>query len=231
MDLEGSDAGPTRASIDGSALRRCLSIDREAFAERYWDREALLSTGVGDFTDLLSVADVDELLSRRGLRTPFLRIAKHGTLIDPARFTGGGGVGAEIGDQVLDERLFQLYLEGATLVLQGLHRLWPALIDFAVDLRRDLGTPVQINAYLTPPESQGFATHYDTHAVFALQVAGRKHWRVHRPVVTNPIERQAWGGHTDEVAPTAAAEPVIDAVLMPGDALYLSRGWLHAADA
>jgi hypothetical protein len=235
MQLEGSGAEPTgepaRVSAYGSALRRCLSIDPAAFAERYWDREPLLSAGIGDFSDLLSLADVDDLLSRRGLRTPFLRIAKDGTLIDPARFTGGGGVGAEVGDQVRDERLFQLYLEGATLVLQGLHRLWPALIDFAVDLRRDLGTPVQINAYLTPPESQGFATHYDTHAVFVLQVAGRKHWRVHRPVVTDPIERQTWGGHADEVAATAATEPVIDTVLEPGDALYLPRGWLHAADA
>jgi bifunctional lysine-specific demethylase and histidyl-hydroxylase NO66 len=231
MQPEGSGAAPTRESTPGSALRRCLSVDPATFAARYWDREALLATGVGDFTDLLNLADVDELLSRRGLRTPFLRIAKQGTLIDPAQFTGGGGVGAEVGDQVRDERLFQLYLGGATLVLQGLHRLWPALIEFAVDLRRDLGTPVQINAYLTPPESQGFATHYDTHAVLVLQVAGRKHWRVHRPVVTDPIERQAWGGHADEVAGTATAEPVIDTVLEPGDALYLPRGWLHAADA
>jgi len=212
-------------------LRRCVGVGPATFAERYWDREPLLTQHASDFTDLLSLADVDELLSRRGLRTPFLRVAKQGTIVDPARYTGGGGVGAEIGDQVLDERLFQLYSEGATLVLQGLHRLWPALIDFAVALRGDLGTPVQVNAYLTPPESQGFAPHYDTHAVFVLQVAGRKHWRVHRPVVTDPIERQAWGGRADEVAASAAAEPVIDTALEPGDALYLPRGWVHAADA
>ena len=221
----------THGSGAGLALRRCVAVDAGEFAERYWDREALLSKRIGDFTDLLSLADVDELLGRRGLRTPFLRVAKEGRLVEPARYTGGGGVGAEIADQVLDERLVRLYADGATLVLQGLHRLWPALIDFAVDLRADLGTPVQINAYLTPPESRGFATHYDTHAVFVLQVAGRKHWRVHRPVVTDPIERQAWGGHTGEVAATAAAEPVIDTVLEPGDALYLPRGWLHAAEA
>jgi hypothetical protein len=214
-----------------ATLRRCVGVEPAVFAERYWDREPLLSKRASDFTDLLSLAGVDELLSRRGLRTPFLRVAKQGTIVDPARYTGGGGVGAEIGDQVLDERLFHLYSEGATLVLQGLHRLWPALIDFAVALRGDLGTPVQVNAYLTPPESQGFAPHYDTHAVFVLQVAGRKHWRVHRPVVTDPIERQAWGGRADEVAASAAAEPVIDTVLEPGDALYLPRGWVHAADA
>jgi lysine-specific demethylase/histidyl-hydroxylase NO66 len=237
-----SDAGPTSRM----ALRRCIGVDPAVFAERHWDREPLLtktpeasasSDGlaptkrVSDFTDLLSLADVDDLLSRRGLRTPFLRVAKQGTIVDSARYTGGGGVGAEVADQVIDERLFQLYAEGATLVLQGLHRLWPPLIDFAVELRDDLGTPVQINAYLTPPESQGFAAHYDTHAVFVLQVAGRKHWRVHRPVVTDPIERRGWGEHADEIAASTAAEPVIDTDLEPGDALYLPRGWIHAADA
>jgi ribosomal protein L16 Arg81 hydroxylase len=217
--------------VIGSALSRCVGVASQVFAERYWEREPLLSKRVGPFTDLLSLADVDELLSRRGLRTPFIRMAKDGELIPPARYTGAGGLGAEVADQVLDERVAGLLAEGATLVLQGLHRLWPPLIDFAVALRQDLGTPVQLNAYLTPPGNRGFATHYDTHAVFVLQVAGRKRWRVHPPVVEQPIELQPWGGRADEVAAVAARDPVFDTVLEPGDALYLPRGWLHAADA
>ena len=35
---------------------------------------------------------------------------------------------------------------------------------------------MQINAYITPPENQGFAAHYDTHDVFVLQVSGSKRW-------------------------------------------------------
>ena len=41
-------------------------------------------------------------------------------------------------------------LDGHTVVLQGLHRLWPPLIDFAGALTTDLGHPVQVNAYVTP---------------------------------------------------------------------------------
>ena len=214
-----------------TSLRRCVPIPADDFAERHWDRAPLLSRRLDDYTDLLDLDDVDELLSRRGLRTPFVRMAQQGKVIAASRYTGGGGPGAEIGDQVQDERVFELLAGGATLVLQGLHRIWPPLVDLAGGLGRELGVPVQINAYLTPPGNQGFATHYDTHAVFVLQVAGTKRWRVHPPVVTDPVERQPWGGRADEVAAVAAGEPALDVVLGPGDALYLPRGWLHAAGA
>ena len=158
-------------------------------------------------------------------------MAKDGKVVPAARYTGGGGTGAEIGDQVLDEKVLALYADGATLVLQGLHRIWPPLIDFARELGADLGQPLQINAYLTPPGNQGFATHYDTHDVFVLQVDGRKRWRIHEPVLADPLDRQAWGGRADEVSATASGEPAIDVVLEPGDALYLPRGWLHSAQA
>ncbi|MEH1130693.1 cupin domain-containing protein [Micromonospora sp. CPCC 206061] len=217
------------------ALARCVALPATRFAAVHWGRMPLLSRaaelGGSGFTDLLSPDDVDELLSRRGLRTPFLRVAKDGHVVAPGRYTGSGGAGAEIGDQVLDERILALYADGATLVLQGLHRMWPPLIDFANDLGDQLGQPLQVNAYLTPSGNQGFATHYDTHDVFVLQVDGRKHWRVHEPVVHDPLERQPWGGHADEVAAVAEGPPVLDAVLSPGDALYLPRGWLHSASA
>jgi len=217
------------------ALTRCVSVDPAKFAGAYWGRAPLLSRadelGGGGFTDLLSPEDADELLSRRGLRTPFLRVAKDGALVAPARYTGGGGAGAEIEDQVLDEKILQLYADGATLVLQGLHRVWPPLVAFAGELGAALGQPLQVNAYLTPAGNQGFSTHYDTHDVFVLQVDGRKRWRIHPPVLPDPLERQAWGGRADEVSATAAGEPAMDVVLEPGDALYLPRGWLHSAAA
>ena len=119
----------------------------------------------------------------------------------------------------------------ARLVLQGLHRTWPPLVDFATDLASDLGHPVQVNAYITPPENRGFAAHYDVHDVFVLQVAGHKRWHVHEPVVLNPLPDQPWQQHRAAVAARAAEQPLIDVVLEPGDALYLPRGYLHSADA
>ena len=224
------------------ALRRCTGLDPAVFAEQYWSRRPLLTRArhaghPGDgaarssFTDLLDLAAVDELLGRRGLRTPFLRIAKDGAVVDAKRYTTSGGAGAEIADQVSSEAVLRLFADGATVVLQGLHRLWPPLIEFADQLAADLGHPTQVNAYITPPSSRGFSPHYDVHDVFVLQVAGQKHWTIHEPVLRDPLRTQAWNDRAAEVAAAAEREPVIDAVLQPGDALYLPRGYLHSAEA
>ena len=221
---------------DRPALRRAVAADPDKFAAAYWGQQPLLSradelAGDAGFTDLLSPDAVDELLSRRGLRTPFLRVANQGTVLPGSRYTGSGGAGAEIGDQVVDDKIMQLYAQGATLVLQGLHRIWPPLIEYARRLGDELNHPLQVNAYLTPAGNRGFATHYDTHDVFVLQVDGTKRWRIHEPVLPDPLERQAWGGRKEEVSATADGEPALDVVLAPGDALYLPRGWLHSAEA
>jgi lysine-specific demethylase/histidyl-hydroxylase NO66 len=218
------------------ALARAVAVDPAKFAEAYWGRQPLLTradelAGPDGFTDLLSPAAVDELLSERGLRTPFLRVADRGTVLPASAFTGSGGAGAEVGDQVIDDKIMRLYADGATLVLQGLHRIWPPLIDYARRLGAELRQPLQVNAYLTPAGNKGFATHYDTHDVFVLQVDGTKRWRIHEPVLPEPLERQAWGGRADEVGAVADGPATLDVVLAPGDALYLPRGWLHSAQA
>jgi hypothetical protein len=90
---------------------------------------------------------------------------------------------------------------------------------------------VQANAYVTPPQSRGFSAHYDVHDVFVLQIAGEKRWRVHTPVRTDPLRHEPWTDHRVAVEQRAAEAPRIDAVLRPGDSLYLPRGYLHAAEA
>jgi bifunctional lysine-specific demethylase and histidyl-hydroxylase NO66 len=221
-------------SAGGAALARCIACAPGVFAAEHWGRAPLLSRASdlgGGFADLLDAAAVDELASARGLRTPFLRMAKEGSVLPPARFTRGGGAGASIADQAADDKVLDAMADGATLVLQALHRTWPPLVAFGSALAADLGHPVQINSYVTPPQNQGFAPHYDVHDVFVLQVAGRKHWTIHPPVVTDPLDDQPWEKRRDAVAAQAQGEPLIDTVLEPGDALYLPRGTIHAAQA
>lgn len=217
------------------ALRRCIAMEPGRFAAEVWSRRPLLSTAAelaaDGFADLFSLDAVDELLSRRGLRTPFLRVARDGAVVPAARYTRGGGTGATVADQVADDRVLDLFVDGHTVVLQGLHRTWGPLIDFAGSLATELGHPVQVNAYVTPEQSQGFAAHYDTHDVFVLQVAGQKRWRVHEPVHPDPLSDEPWTDRRDAVAARAREEPALDTVLRPGDALYLPRGFLHSAVA
>lgn len=222
------------------ALQRCIGVPAGDFAREYWAERPLLTKarpasethpGFGDFADLFSAAAVDELVSVRGLRTPFLRMAKDGSVLATSTFTRGGGAGATITDQAADDKVLGQLAAGATLVLQALHRTWPPLVRFGSELAVELGHPVQINAYVTPPQNQGFAPHYDTHDVFVLQIAGTKRWRIHEPVLPDPLPHQTWDGRRDQVRARAAQDPVIDTLLEPGDALYLPRGFLHSAVA
>ncbi len=156
-------------------------------------------------------------------------MSRDGDVLPTARFTRGGGAGAEIGDQVADDKVLAEFATGATLVLQGLHRMWPPIQKFAGALSSQLGHPVQVNAYVTPPQNKGFSPHYDVHDVFVLQFAGRKHWRIHEPVCTSPLRDQPWYARKAAVAARAAETPLIDVVLECGDTLYLPRGYLHSA--
>ena len=202
------------------------------FATQHWGRSPLLSRADAlprDFSDLLSPAAVDELIGRRGVRTPFIRMAKAGDVLARDCYAGPAGFGAEMPDQVDSAKVLAEFASGATIVLQGLHRLWPPMIDFVRSMVDDLGHPVQANAYVTPPGSRGFDAHYDVHDVFILQVSGEKHWTVHPPVHEHPLPSQPWTQHREAIAARVDDEPVIDTVLSAGDALYLPRGWVHSA--
>ena len=217
-----------------SALERCVAVPAAVFASDYWGRRALLSSAddLGStYDDLFSTEAADELLSVRGLRTPFIRMAKEGSVLSPQSFTAPGGYGAEVGDQVSSEKVLAEFAAGSTIVLQGLHRTWPPLQEFTRRLVAELGHPAQVNAYITPASSRGFDPHYDVHDVFVLQIAGEKRWVIHEPVHELPFADEPWSDRRDAVAARASGTPAIDTVLRPGDALYLPRGFLHSATA
>ena len=217
-------------------LTRATGLSADEFAARHWARAPLLRRAAelpGDgFTDLLSLAAVDELVSRRGLRTPFLRMAKEGDVLAPRRFTRGGGRRAPTSPTrpptTRSSPSSRAAPRWCCRACTACGRRWcrspPALSE-------QLGHPVQVNAYITPAQNRGFAPHYDVHDVFVLQFAGRKHWTIHEPVLEAPLRASRGTTASPRSRPAPRASRVIDTVLEPGDALYLPRGYLHAASA
>lgn len=233
--LPDEHAAAVPALRDGHrGLQRLVQTPVDEFAQRHWSQSPLLSKAAtlpSDFSDLFSARAVDELLATRALRTPFLRMAKDGSTLPSAAFARGGGIGAAVADQASEDSVLRHFADGATLVLQGLHRLWAPVIDFSQALAAELGHPVQVNAYVTPPQSTGFSDHYDVHDVFVLQVAGEKRWRIRPPVLAAPLRDQPWTARRAEVERAAEEAPLIEETLEPGDCLYLPRGYLHSATA
>lgn len=118
-------------------------------------------------------------------------------------------------------RALDAYRAGATIVANQLHLQMPRLARLCRGLEAFFYQPFQANAYLTPPGNKGFGAHFDVHDVFVLQIAGRKAWKVYRPAVSLPF--------SDQLQPVSVrgASPLLEAVLEPGDLLYLPRGWAH----
>ncbi|MGW1296143.1 cupin domain-containing protein [Streptomyces sp. NPDC002533] len=227
---ELQDSGARESA--GILESRLTGLSREEFARDVWGRTASLARQASDFSDVFSPSAVDELISRRGLRTPFLRVAKDGATLPSSSFTAPAGVGATVADQLDDTALWRAFADGATLVLQALHRTWEPVADLVSGLSTELGHPVQANAYVTPPQNRGFDAHYDVHDVFVLQIEGAKRWVIHEPVLPDPLRDQPWTDHRAAVADRAAhGTPHLDTMLRPGDVLYLPRGWLHSAQA
>ena len=206
-----------------------MGVDLETFAQDYWDTAPLVSRAAetaADFTDLLGASDVDSLVARRGLRTPFFRMVRDAEPVSgiTRRTVAGSHTITDLAD---GERVRREFHDGGTLVLQSLHRIWPPIVEFCRRLAAELGHPTQCNAYITPAgNAKGFAYHHDTHDVFVLQVLGRKRWQVHPPVVTLPTTRQPRSG--PDLVPDAQ-QPLLDIELAAGDAMYLPRGYVHAA--
>jgi lysine-specific demethylase/histidyl-hydroxylase NO66 len=191
------------------AALELLSGDAQTFCTSVWaSRVHVHRTDPGALAGLLTFDDVDRLVTGTAIRTPAVRIAKDGTVLAPSTYTRPASLAGQPLTGLLDPRkVFDLFDGGATVVLQGLHRYWEPLGALVADLELALGHPCQANAYLTPPQSQGFAVHEDSHDVFVFQTHGRKVWEVH--------ER----GEQQTV------------VLEPGVSMYLPTGTPHAARA
>lgn len=202
-----------RASDSGRRpLARCTG-DAGAFLATSWGRRPVLHEGEdpAGFGDLLSLDEVDRILSTTSLRTPSFRLVKAGEQIPESVYTRSGTTGSKpVSGMVDPARVFVLFERGATIVLQGLHRFHEPVTRFCRDLEVELGHPCQANAYITPPGAQGLALHDDPHDVFVLQAFGTKSWEVHE-------------------APGELEREPIRAEIRPGDCVYMPTGTPHAA--
>ncbi len=184
-----------------------LSGDSDAFLREVWGRRILIhEADPAALTALFSIDDADHLVTTTALRTPQVRLAQDGSVIDPARYRRKATIAGEPMTGLVDARkLLALFDGGATIVFQGLQRYWEPLRQLVRGLEEELGHPCQANAYLTPPGSQGFALHSDTHDVFTFQTYGTKQWEVH----------DADGAH--------------QVLMKPGTSMYLPTGTPHMA--
>ena len=197
------------------ALERCVG-DAGHFFDKHWGQSPLLRGPAEEnddaFDDLASLDDLDHMVASLGLRASNLRMVRAGKTLPVSSYATQAGKRSGAGDALISAPLvYERFSQGATIVLESLHRYWQPLTDFCRELELSIGHRLQVNAYVTPPGSQGFNVHRDEHDVFVLQVSGDKHWIVY--------DRE-----DDELV-------LIDESIERGSALYIPKGFPHAAAA
>ncbi|MEV6236313.1 cupin domain-containing protein [Lentzea sp. NPDC051838] len=215
-------------------LNRCTTLSEEDFLTDVFNRKPLYTRAEdlqSDFSDLFSAEVLEDLLANSAIRTSSVRLVRAGVEFDVTR-----GTVADSGDLagsapfVSTETIRAGLASGHTLLMRSLHRYHPPLRRFAHALSAQLGHPVRVNAFITPPNSQGVSLHYDVQDVLVLQIAGEKHWELRAQPLSAPLAPQAWFDvpqrKRDELK--AASTLLADLVLRPGDTLYFPRGTMHS---
>jgi ribosomal protein L16 Arg81 hydroxylase len=191
------------------------------FLDTYYEQQTLVvRRNAPDYYEpLLSLEALDDFLSARPPLRARVDLVDARRDISPDEYVRPDG-------RVDVARLYDCFDRGATITFRQMHDCFPALADLCRAAEILFNCPFQTNLYFTPPNAQGFKTHYDTHDVFVLQIAGSKRWRVYDPIVVLPLPDQ----HFDPAKHSLG--PVVDEfVLRAGDLFYCPRGIPHEADS
>ncbi|MEQ8367828.1 MAG: cupin domain-containing protein [Roseicyclus sp.] len=193
----------------------------ETFFNEYFEQKPfVIRRGDPDYyRGLLSFADIDRVVSTLGLSVPEVTVTRADGNITSADYAYETGV-------IDPVRVSQLFADGATVILSGLHDRLPELGRFCRALEAVMSSRVQTNIYMTPANSQGFRAHYDNHDVIVLQVEGTKEWRIYDTPVELPLQSQGFDPHSVDVG--AETDRFL---LEPGDMVYIPRGVAHDAVA
>ncbi len=168
------------------------------------------------YAELLSAADLDVVLGTHATNHPDIELVRGDGDVAPGEYTNAAGR-----IQPLD--VARHFDDGATVIFNQLHQRVPTLARLCAAIGRRFSSRVQTNAYLTPPDAQGFAAHWDTHDVFVLQINGTKQWSIYDTRVRLPLRGQRFERGT----PPGDVSDEFE--LGPGSAVYLPRGVMHSA--
>ncbi|MEZ5958096.1 MAG: cupin domain-containing protein [Hyphomonadaceae bacterium] len=191
----------------------------DEFFSRIYEREALVvhHDAPDRFAGLISLDDIDRIVTTLDLREGQLALANAASQVDS--------------DSYVDEASFidrgavaDHYRRGSTIILNQAHQFDPALARLCRGLEHVFSSHVQTNIYLTPPNAQGFRTHYDNHDVLVIQVEGEKAWRLYDMPISTPFRGE--GFEAGKYEPGALRQ---EFVLKPGDCAYVPRGLMHDA--
>ena len=213
-----------------------VGMSRTAFESDYFARRRLLSRAADtgrDFSGVLSLADLDTILSNQSLRTPLVWVVQQGKQIDQAQYTSASAAYFDHTPGYVDSaKLYRCFRGGATVVFRQISRYWQPVQELCRQVSQDIGLPVaRTDGFVTPHTAQGLLPHYDDHDVLVLQLRGRKEWFEYDHNGDLPLPQRSWMTRPAQALERERAKATVSGsvILEPGDVLYVPRGSMHAA--
>ena len=200
-------------------------ITPKAFFAEYYERQPLLIARgePSRYAALLSLAGIDRFLATTSPCHPDVFLVDAARKLAAEDYTLPEPEGA---GQLDLPRAYELFRSGATISIRRLNESVAELAALCRAMEKVFSAHFQANVYLSPPQAQGFGTHFDSHDVFVLQVAGSKAWTLYDTLIELPLHGQGFDKGTHQPGPAAR-----EIVLRAGDLFYCPRGLFHSARA
>lgn len=200
-----------------------LTLSRDLFFSKYFEKYFYFEKKAISLNEL-TWDDVDEVLFGWNPNDGFIHLFKDGK-IDPTSYTEDFYDIGMSRKRIIKDSFNNLMLNGATLVLNRIDTKSTKINKLTKAVSHFVKEKTVANGYIAFGGNGTFAKHWDTHDVFAIQLIGRKQWKLFAPTFPLPLQNQTSKDRKHECPET----PIFDEILEAGDILYIPRGWWHEA--
>ena len=199
-------------------------ISKNDFFESYWRKQPLYVVQDKNFSDFLTLEDINDYLGRSSLIYPFCRLVTNGNEIPLANYVQNPDSTFNLLNK---DSVIKLFNEGATLVIQAAQLQMGNTGKLIQELETELDMDINANIYITPSNAKGFFPHFDTHEVLVLQISGTKYWNIYDIPVAGPMKGESLT--VEQQKKYMENPPAHEISMQPGDVLYVPRGVVHDA--
>jgi ribosomal protein L16 Arg81 hydroxylase len=198
-------------------------INNESFFQLYWEKQFLHISNDNKLKTerICTTNEIDAYFASKNIIPENIRLVQNGINIASDKFSDK--VTTLNGNTFLRVNIAKILKEfnaGATIIINSAQDVFQNLTTLCRSFEETFKCPFQANIYITPPNSQGFSKHYDTHDIFLIQIKGPKTWYLYNSKIALATYLESIG--TDH---TKLSEININT----GDILYLPRGIIHEA--
>ncbi|KAG4070625.1 hypothetical protein HA402_013545 [Bradysia odoriphaga] len=197
-------------------LLRPLTV--AVFMDKYWEKQPLrVDRKRSEFyEDLLSSDSIDKML-----RQNHVEFTKN---ID-VQFKDGNEVITPVG-RALPPTIWQYYSDGCGIKILNPQTFLPAIHSMNATLQEYFQCMIDSTVHLGSKNGEGYPPRYEDAEMVILQIEGKKHWRLYRPLHrSSMLSRESKNVDLNQMG--AFGPPVMDVILNAGDLLYFPRGYVN----